>query len=195
MAGIGKVKTALDLMNSMILSGEGHSVTSREILSAARDQLKELGHAQFAAPSDEPAAVQGVVKPLEWEVRGLGLGLMAKTPFGVYSIRKINLIEGPPYSCFGPMDETEEFRNIGRYNTEEEAKEAAQTDYKRRIPSTFITPPADAIAKARSDAINDFSAKLGLSFSDQVKALPEDVKLFRGIAAVDDIRAREEGGQ
>lgn len=121
---LGRIKTALHLMNSMILSGEEHSKHSKGAYERAKEAIERL--------EARPEAAQVRVKEISWQA----------TDYRPNYIRSDNGIATYALTTH-PDDVQLSICGTGwvLYKSVSEAKAAAQADYEKRILSALEPDP------------------------------------------------------
>lgn len=147
---LAKVKTAVALLNSMVLSGEDHSDTSRKIVDEALAMLE-------AAPA--PQCVE--VKPLEWETVNNSM-YWVHTQFGRYAVWEV---DGEGYA---DLADGSAGRRAG--SSLQSAKEAVTSDIKKKGEKLFTTR---SVAGVRNEALREALAVCVETKEAAVRAFPQ----------------------
>jgi hypothetical protein len=131
---------------------EAHDFALSALLAAAR--ARSATSLQKAQTS--PAAIpETAVKPLEWEARALGQ--FADTPFGAYWVSHNGFTSW--WARFNGNS-----LGLPRFDTEDEAKAAAQSDYEARIRSALTHPD---LPDTREGTIREIAAERARQVSEE----------------------------
>jgi hypothetical protein len=151
-----------------------HAITEQRNGRKAADALWQ----EIDAERKQLKAMVGVIGQLEWYVGSTRANYgdyEAQTMLGTYSCRKHDN---------GQWSLWKSERRLGEdfYPSPEEAKAVAQADYEARIRSAFVTPPQDAVAKAREEE-REQAANIGYRTCAETRHVTLGTKVAAAIRA------------